>query len=49
MIYQIDIEDDLVNFFKDNIDDSEPTESMLAKMLKFLRELLVTANKQLQN
>jgi len=40
MKYMIDINYDLVEFFRKNVDDTEPVEVLLVKMLKLLRELL---------
>lgn len=40
----LDIDEELLQFFRENIDDNEPAEIMLVKMLKLLRELLETAN-----
>ena len=36
----IEIKNDLVKFFRDNIDDTEHIEILLAKMLNLLREIL---------
>lgn len=42
----IEIENSLIKFFKDYIDDTEPVEVMIPKMLNLLRELIRQANKQ---
>ena len=41
----IEIEQDLVKFFRDNVDDTQPLDVLLVQMLKLLRELLTIANK----
>lgn len=40
----LDIEKELIEFFRNNIDNSEPVEIMLVKMLRLLREILCLAN-----
>jgi len=42
--YTIEIDDEVIEFFRDMIDDSEPVEIMLPKMLKLLQEIIKTAN-----
>ena len=44
--YIIDIDEELIKYFRNKIDDSESTEIMLPKLLKLLREILETANKK---
>jgi len=42
----IEAEEDLVNFFTENIDDTEPIEILLVRMLNLLQEMLKLANAQ---
>gem|GEM_PF-4905824 len=42
----LEIENDLITFFRKHIDDTEPVEVLLVKMLKLLRELLLVANEK---
>ena len=46
--YTIEIEDELIKYFRENIDATEKTEIMLVKLLKLLREILETANSRYQ-
>jgi len=43
--YFLEIEDDLMNYFKEHIDETQPEEVLLVQMLKFLREILKIAEK----
>lgn len=38
--YFLEIEDDLMNYFKEHIDETQPEEVLLVQMLKFLRAIL---------
>ena len=40
--YLLEVEDDLIQYFKENVDDTQPTEVLLVQMLRFLREILKT-------
>ena len=42
--YILDIDDTLMKYFRDKVDDTEPAEIMIPKLLKLLRELLEAAN-----
>jgi len=39
----MEIDNDLIEFFLEHIDDTEPVEVLLHKMLKLLKELLTEA------
>lgn len=41
--YKIDIDDNLIEFFRNKIDNTMPVELLLVKMLKLLREILETS------
>lgn len=40
----LEIDNDLIEFFQTHIDDTEPVEVLLHKMLKLLREMLKISN-----
>ncbi len=40
----LDLDNELIGFFKDYIDDTEPVEKLLENMLKLLRELIKNTN-----
>jgi len=42
--FLLEIENDLVKFFQDNIDNTQPVEILLVQMLKLFREMLLLAN-----
>ena len=42
--YTIEIDEELIRYFRKNVDDKETPEIMLVKLLKLLREILETAN-----
>ena len=44
--YIIDVDDELIKYFRKNVDDSESAEIMLSKLLKFLRELLEASKRK---
>jgi len=43
--FSIEVENDLIKFFRDNIDDTEPIEVLLVHMLRLLREILLSTIK----
>ena len=48
MKYELEIKEELVEFFAAKIDDTKPVEKMLVKMLKLLRVMLIMSDKKLQ-
>ncbi len=42
--YTVEVEDNIINFFREKINNSESIEIMLSKMIKLLQEILIAAN-----
>lgn len=42
--YQVEVSDETLSYFKKHIDNSINTETLLSKMLELLKEILKTAN-----
>ncbi len=42
--FEIEVDSETIQFFRENIDDREPVEILLSKMLKLLKEILKAAN-----
>ena len=42
--YTVDIDDELIGFFRKNVDDGEKTEVMIVKLLRLLKVFLELGN-----